>query len=309
MQKNSKIFVTGATGMVGSAIVRSLRLRGFDNLITDRIDLRDQTDVNDFFWENKPEYVFLVAGKVGGIKANNEKKAEFIYDNLMIAANVIDAARNNNVIKLLYAASSCAYPRNSPQPILEEYLLTGELEKTNEPYAIAKIAGIKLCQSYNAQYGCNFISTMPTNSYGDGDNYDLNNSHVIPALIRKIIEAKESGTPTVEIWGTGNALREFLYVDDMADAMIYLMNCYNSPEVINIGTGDEITIRAVAEMIAKIVGYEGQLSFNGALDGTPRKLLSTSKLSNLDWVGWFAETTLEDGLKKTIANLDRAKWK
>ena len=305
MNKDASIFVTGATGMVGSAIVRRLQKDGYQNILTDRIDLRNQSAVNQYFEKKNPGYVFLVAGKVGGIKANNLYKAEFIYDNLMIAANVIDAARKYNSIKLLYAASSCIFPKESPQPIREEYLLSGKLEPTNKPYAVSKIAGIELCQSYNAQYGCNFISVMPTNSYGEGDKYDLHDSHVIPALLRKVLTAKENNHPTVEIWGSGLAKREFLYVDDMADAMVFLMNNYNSPEIINIGTGEEYTIKQLAELIKYIVKYDGDFVYTGELDGTPRKLLDSLKLYNM---GWRPKTSLDEGLRKTISSIDKSKW-
>lgn len=300
MELTDTIFVAGASGMVGSAIVRKLVLNGYSNLLTDRIDLRNQGSVNQYFDQYNPKYIFLVAGKVGGIKANNEKKAEFIYDNVMIASNVIEAAHKNGVTKLLYSASSCVFPKNCPQPMKEDYLLSGELEKTNEPYAVAKIAGIKLCQSYNHQYGSNFISCMPTNSYGEGDNYDLYNSHVVPALIRKIITAKNNGEKNVEIWGTGNARREFLYVDDMAEAMLFLMKNYDLPEIINIGTGEEFTIRQLANNIAYIVKYQGDFLFNGQLDGTFRKLLCSEKINKL---GWKAKIELDEGLRKTISTL------
>jgi len=305
MNKNSKIYVAGASGMVGSAIVKKLLNDGFTNVITERIELTIQAEVNLFFEKEKPEYVFLVAGKVGGVKANNTKRAEFIYDNLTIASNVINASYKNKVTKLLYAASSCIYPKSCQQPIREEYLLTGLLEETNEPYAIAKIAGIKLCQSYNYQYGCNFISVMPTNSYGNGDKYDLEDSHVLPALLRKIITAKENNLPTVEVWGTGNAKREFIYVDDMADAMVFLMLTYNSPEIINIGTGEEITIKGLAELIKYVTKYEGDFVYSGKLDGTERKLLDSLKLYNL---GWRSKISLDEGIRKTIKTLNKIKW-
>lgn len=305
MNKDSKVYISGATGMVGSALVRKLQSEGYTNVLTNRVDLTNQSMVNTFFEIHQPEYVFHAAGRVGGIKANNTRKAEFIYDNVMMAANVIEAAHKSNVTKLLYAASSCVYPKNAVQPMKEDCLLTGELEKTNEPYAVAKIAGIKLCQSYHNQYGCNFISCMPTNSYGEGDNYDLENSHVVPALIRKIITAKENNEPSVEIWGTGNARREFLFVDDMADAMIFLMQNYNSPEIINIGTGEEFTIRQLANNIAYIVKYEGVFKFNGELDGTIRKLLDSEKIKKL---GWSAKIELDEGLRRTINNLKKDQW-
>lgn len=305
MNKNSKIWVAGATGLIGSALVRQLKKEGYVNVLTDRVELINQKEVNEFFENFRPEYVFLVAGKVGGIKANNEQKAEFIYNNLMIASNVIDAAYRNNVAKLLYTGSSCIFPKECSQPMMERSIMTGKLEKTNEPYAIAKIAGIKLCQSYNFQYGCNFISVMPTNSYGIGDNYDLDNSHVLPALIRKILTAKENNLPEVEIWGTGNAMREFIYNEDMADAMIFLMNNYDSPDIVNIGTGEEITIRSLAELIKYITKYEGSFVFNGQLDGTLRKVLDTTKLFRL---GWSSKISLDEGIRKTIDNIDKSKW-
>lgn len=303
--KNSKIFIAGASGMVGQALLRKLKADNYTNIITERINLTDQHKVKEFFGINKPEYVFLVAGKVGGIKANNTQRAEFIYDNLMIASNVIDAAYKHGVTKLLFTGSSCIFPRNASQPIREDCLLTGELEPTNEPYAIAKIAGIKLCESYNAQYGCNFISAMPTNSYGPHDKYDLNNSHVLPSLLRKIITAKEKGENTVEIWGTGKAKREFLFVDDMADALFFLMKNYNSPNIINIGTGEEITISQLCDLIKYIVGYSGNFAFNGDLDGMPRKLLDSLKLYKL---GWKPKTSLEQGIRKTIDSIDKESW-
>lgn len=305
MKKDSSIFVTGASGMVGSAVVRKLIELGYCNVITNRIDLVNQNEVDDFFDKVKPEYVFHCAGKVGGIKANNTHRAHFIYDNVMMAANVITAAHNAGVKKLLYTGSSCIYPKNCPQPIMEEYLLTGELEHTNEPYAVAKIAGIKICQAFNAQYGDNFISVMPTNAYGVGDNYDLSNCHVLPALLRKVIAAKKHNLPTVEVWGTGKALREFMYVDDMADAMVFLMLNYDSPEIINIGTGDEFTILRLVEMIKYFVKYEGGFVFNGELDGTPRKLLNSQKLYNL---GWKPKVAIDTGILRTIQSLDTASW-
>lgn len=303
MNKNSKIYVSGHNGLVGSAIVRRLEADGYKNLLlksSGELDLRNQLSVNIFFQEYRPEFCFLVAGVVGGVKANNTRRAEFIYDNLMIEANVIHAAYRHGVKKLLFTGSSCLYPRYSPQPILEEYLLTGELEPTNEPYAIAKIAGIKMCQAYHAQYGCNFISAMPTNSYGLNDKYDLDNSHVLPALLKKIIIAKEKMLPTVELWGTGTPRREFIYSDDMAEALIFLMNNYDSPEIINIGTGNDITIRELAEIIKYAVGWQGQFIFNGELDGTMRKRLDVSKINLL---GWAATTNITDGIIKTANDI------
>lgn len=298
MIKTSKIYVAGANGMVGSAIVRKLRATGFNNLITPgskELDLRDQAAVNAFFEKEKPELVFLAAAKVGGIQANNVYRAEFLYDNLMIEANVIHAAYQNGVEKLLFLGSSCIYPKLAPQPLREEYLLTGLLEPTNEPYAIAKIAGIKLCEAYRDQYGCNFISAMPTNLYGPGDNYDLEKSHVIPALIRKIHTAKQNNAPIVEIWGSGNPLREFLHVDDLADACFYLMHNYDERQFVNVGTGEDISIRHLAELIGKIIGYTGEFVFNSDRpDGTPRKLMDISILKDRDWT---ASISLEEGLR------------
>jgi len=298
MIKTSKIYVAGANGMVGSAIVRKLRATGFNNLITPgskELDLRDQAAVNAFFEQEQPELVFLAAAKVGGIVANNTYRAEFLYDNLMITANVIEAAHRHGVAKLLFLGSSCIYPKLAPQPLKEEYLLTGLLEETNEPYAIAKIAGIKLCEAYRDQYGCNFISAMPTNLYGPGDNYDLEKSHVIPALIRKIHTAKQNNAPIVEIWGSGNPLREFLHVDDLADACFYLMHNYDERQFVNVGTGEDISIRHLAELIGKIIGYTGEFVFNSDRpDGTPRKLMDISILKDRDWT---ASISLEEGLR------------
>jgi len=306
MNKNDTIYIAGASGLVGSALVRRLTHHGYNHIITDRVDLTKQNLVSSFFLVHEPKYVFVVAGTVGGIKANNTRKAEFIYNNLMIACNVINAAHRNRVTKLIYTGSSCIYPKDCPQPMKEEYLLSGELEKTNEPYAISKIAGIKLCQSYNFQYGSAFIPAMPTNSYGINDNYDLENSHVLPALIRKIITAKQNNSPAVEIWGTGNAKREFIYSEDMADAMIFLMNNYDSSEIINIGTGEEVTIRELAEIIKNVVGYEGEFIYTGDLEGTPRKLVDCSKINEM---GWIPKISLFEGIKRTIFNLDKTKWK
>jgi len=298
MIKTSKIYVAGANGMVGSAIVRKLQSAGFNNLITPssrELDLRNQLAVNSFFEQEQPELVFLAAAKVGGIVANNTYRAEFLYDNLMITANVIEAAHRHGVAKLLFLGSSCIYPKLAPQPLKEEYLLTGLLEETNEPYAIAKIAGIKLCEAYRDQYGCNFISAMPTNLYGPGDNYDLEKSHVIPALIRKIHTAKQNNAPIVEIWGSGNPLREFLHVDDLADACFYLMHNYDERQFVNVGTGEDISIRHLAELIGKIIGYTGEFVFNSDRpDGTPRKLMDISILKDRDWT---ASISLEEGLR------------
>jgi GDP-L-fucose synthase len=300
MEKGSKIYVAGHRGMVGSAIIRKLKKEGFTNIIvrtSAELDLRNQEAVNRFFEQEKPEYVFLAAARVGGIMANNTYRADFLYDNLMIEANVIHAAYLNKVKKLLFLGSSCIYPKMAPMPLKEDYLLTGALEYTNEPYAVAKIAGIKLCEAYRDQYGCNFISAMPTNLYGPGDNYHLQNSHVLPALIRKFHEAKESKAPFVEIWGTGSPFREFMYADDVADACVFLMQYYNEKMFVNVGTGKEVTIRNLALMIKEVVGYEGEIKFDSSKpDGTPRKLMDCSRLHAL---GWKHVTTLEEGLKKT----------
>jgi GDP-L-fucose synthase len=301
MNKTSKIYIAGHSGLVGSAIVRRLQSDGFSNLITytgKDLDLQRQAAVESFYKENKPEYVFLAAAKVGGILANNTYPADFIYNNLMIQANVIHAAYQAGVEKLLFLGSSCIYPRNCPQPMKEEYLLTGELETTNEPYAVAKIAGIKMCQSYNRQYGTNYISVMPTNLYGPGDNYDLQNSHVLPALISKFHSAQIENRPFVEIWGTGSPKREFLYVDDLADACLFLMQNYNDNEIINIGAGEDISIKNLSLLIKDISGYKGEMRFDGSKpDGTPRKLLDVTKLSDM---GWKARTSLKEGIRKTF---------
>ncbi len=286
--------------MVGSAIIRRLEQLGYKNIIHPRIDLRCQHDVNCLFDHHRPDYVFLVAAKVGGIKANMTYPAEFIYDNLAIQNNVIHASYRTGVQKLLFTGSSCIYPRNSPQPIKEDYLLTGELEPTNEPYAIAKIAGVKMCQAYSKQYGCNFISAMPTNSYGPNDNYDPNNSHVLPALINKIRIAKYHNNKYVELWGTGQVRREFIHVDDMADAIIFLMNKYNGQQTINVGTGTDVSILELAETIADIVDWHGEFKFTGDMDGMPLKRLDVSRLSML---GWQAKISLKEGIKNTINQL------
>jgi len=300
MELNAKIFVAGHNGMVGSAIVRKLKEIGYTNIITfdrSKLNLLNQLDVQSFFNINCPEYVFVCAAKVGGIKANNEMKGDFIYENIMIQSNIIKASHDNGVKKLLFLGSSCIYPKFSQQPIKEEYLLTGLLEPTNDAYAIAKIAGIKMCQSFNQQYGTNFISVMPTNLYGPNDNYDLNNSHVLPAMIRKFHEAKLEGKDKVEIWGTGKPMREFLYVDDLADACYHLMMNYNGSEVVNIGTGLDITIKDLALTIKEVVGFRGDIYFNTDMpDGTPRKLLDVSRLKDL---GWEYKTTLREGIEKT----------
>lgn len=287
MEKNARIYVAGHRGMVGSAIVRKLEHEGHTNLLlktSAELDLRNQQAVDSFFEDNRPEYVFLAAAKVGGIHANNVYRAEFLYDNLMIEANIIHAAYKNGVKKLLFLGSSCIYPKLAPQPLQEESLLTGALEPTNEPYAIAKIAGIKLCESYRDQYGCNFISAMPTNLYGPNDNYDLNNSHVLPALIRKFHTAKVNGESEVEVWGTGSPLREFLHVDDLAEGCYHLMLNYNEKMFVNIGTGEDLTIKALAELVRDIVGFSGQIRWNTEKpDGTPRKLMDVSRIHRFGW--------------------------
>lgn len=297
MNKESRIFVAGHRGMVGSAIVRKLEKEGYKNLILRRsseLDLRDQFAVENFFDQEKPEYVFLAAAKVGGIHANNVYKAEFIYDNLMIQNNVIHNSWRLGVIKLLFLGSSCIYPKFAEQPLKEESLLTGLLEPTNEPYAIAKIAGIKMCESYRFQYNCNFISAMPTNLYGPNDNYDLHNSHVLPALIRKFHTAKVKGESFVEIWGTGTPKREFLHVDDLADACFFLMQNYNEKEFVNVGIGEDVTIKELATLVKEVVGFEGELRFNTEKpDGTPRKLMDVSRLNSL---GWKAKIGLNEGI-------------
>ncbi len=298
MNKAAKIYVAGHRGMVGSAIFRSLHQSGYTNLIgktSSELDLRDRAAVASFFEEESPEYVFLAAAKVGGISANDTYRADFIHDNLAIELNVIDASHKAGVKKLLFLGSSCIYPKMAPQPLKEEYLLTGLLEPTNEPYAIAKIAGIKMCEAYRDQHGCNFISAMPTNLYGPNDNYDLKNSHVLPALMRKFHEAKESGSSTVEIWGSGTPKREFLHVDDMAEACIFLMENYDGKEFVNVGIGEDISIADLAHLIAEIVGFEGSLEFDRSKqDGTPRKLMDVSKINEL---GWTAQIPLEEGIR------------
>ncbi|HET9503942.1 MAG TPA: GDP-L-fucose synthase [Hymenobacter sp.] len=302
MPKEAKIYVAGHRGMVGSALVRRLTQEGFTNLVTrtsSELDLRSQQAVSEFFAQEKPEYVILAAAKVGGIQANNIYRAEFLYDNLMIESNVIHQAYLNGVTKLLFLGSSCIYPKFAPQPLQEDALLTGELESTNEPYAIAKIAGIKLCDAYRSQYGCNYISAMPTNLYGPHDNYDLKNSHVLPALLRKFHEAKEAGAPEVEVWGTGTPRREFLHVDDLADACYWLLENYNEPGLVNIGTGTDLSIRELAELVQRTVGYEGSIRFNSDYpDGTPRKLMDVSKLASH---GWKATIGLEEGVQAVYA--------
>lgn len=298
MTHNSKIYIAGHRGMVGSAIFRALKKRGFENIITrtsSELDLRNQQAVADFFEEEKPDYVYLAAAKVGGIVANNTYRADFIYENLMIESNIIHHSYLNGVKKLMFLGSSCIYPKLAPQPLKEEYLLTGLLEETNEPYAIAKIAGIKLCEAYRDQYGCNFISAMPTNLYGYGDNYNLNNSHVLPALIRKFHEAKQSNQPYVTAWGTGSPKREFLFADDLAEACLYLMDNYNGRELVNIGTGEDLSIKELTELVARVTGYEGEIKWDTSKpDGTPRKLMDVSKLHN---EGWRHTVELPEGIR------------
>ncbi len=298
MHKQDKIYIAGHRGMVGSAIHRRLQAAGFTNFAladSRALDLRNQLEVKEFFRKEKPVYVFLAAAKVGGILANNTYRAEFLYDNLMIQANVIDAAYRHGVQKLMFLGSSCIYPKMAPQPLQEDALLTGLLEPTNEPYAIAKIAGIKLCDAYRAQYGCNFVSVMPTNLYGPNDNYHPQNSHVLPALLRKFHEAKIAGEPFVTLWGTGTPLREFLHVDDLADACVYLMERYDEPGFVNIGTGEDLPILELAQMVQQIVGYTGEIKHDlSKPDGTPRKLMDVSKLHGL---GWKARIGLESGIR------------
>jgi GDP-L-fucose synthase len=301
MEKSAKIYIAGHRGMVGSAIERKLRSEGYQNIIartSSELDLRNQQAVNAFFDLEKPDYVILAAAKVGGIYANNTYRAEFIYDNLMMEANIIHAAYLNKVKKLLFLGSSCIYPKMAPQPLKEEYLLSGYLEATNQPYAIAKIAGIEMCDSYRAQYGCNFISAMPTNLYGTNDNYHPENSHVLPALIRRIIVAKKNNEPFVNIWGTGTPRREFMHVDDLADACYFLLQNYNQAGLVNIGWGEDVTIKELAESIAAEVGYTGSLEFDTTKpDGTPLKLMDTNKINNL---GWKASIKLKEGIIRTI---------
>ncbi|MBK7311100.1 MAG: GDP-L-fucose synthase [Sphingobacteriaceae bacterium] len=308
MDINSKIYIAGHRGMVGSAIHRNLQKKGFKNFIfktSQELDLRDQKKVAQFFVQEKPELVFLAAAKVGGIQANNTYRAEFLYDNLMIQNNVIHQAYLNKVKKLLFLGSSCIYPKMAPQPLKEEYLLSGYLEDTNEPYAIAKITGIKMCESYRRQYGCDFISVMPTNLYGPNDNYNLNNSHVLPALIRKFHEAKESNAPSVEMWGTGSPLREFLHADDMADACVFLMQNYNGQKHVNIGVGVDLSIKDLALMIKKIVGYTGEIKHDlSKPDGTPRKLMDVSFLHSL---GWKHKIELEQGISEVYKDFKEKK--
>lgn len=300
MNAESKIYIAGHRGLVGSAITRNLQTNGYKNLVnrtSAELDLRQRNQVDHFFQREKPEFVFLAAAKVGGIVANSTYPADFIRDNLLIQTNVIDAAYQHGVKKLLFLASTCIYPKFSAQPMKEEYLLTGKLEETNEAYAIAKIAGVKMCEAYNKQYGTNYISVMPTNLYGINDNFDLENSHVLPALIRKFHEGKINSAPAVEVWGTGHPKREFLYCDDLADAVVHLMNTYDGNELINIGVGKDITIKQLAEQVKQTVGYKGTIVFNTSKpDGTPRKLVDTTKITEL---GWEAKTSLQEGLKLT----------
>jgi GDP-L-fucose synthase len=300
MELNSKIYIAGHNGMVGSAICRTLKTQGFSNIVvrsSKELDLTRQERVEEFFSIEQPEYVFLAAAKVGGIQANNTFRADFIYQNLMIESNVIHAAYKNKVSKLLFLGSTCIYPKMAPQPLKEEYLLSGFLESSNEPYAIAKIAGIKMCEAYRSQYGVDFISAMPTNLYGPNDNYDLNNSHVLPALIRKFHEAKVAQQEEVVVWGTGTPMREFLHVDDLADACVFLMKEYSSADFVNVGTGMDVSIRDLALLIKKIVGFQGGLSFDTTkLDGTPKKLTDVSRLNDL---GWSYKVDLEAGIKRT----------
>ena len=308
MEKSSKIYIAGHKGMVGSAILRRLQKEGCTNIITrssQELDLTNQAAVKQFFSTEKPEYVFLAAARVGGIYANNTYRADFIYKNLMIQNNVIHHSFENKVTKLLFLGSSCIYPKMAPQPLKEEYLLTGLLEPTNEPYAIAKIAGIKMCDAYRAQYGCNFISAMPTNLFGPNDNYDLKNSHVLPALLRKFHEAKKENKPFVEVWGSGTPKREFLHTDDVADACLFLMNGYDKEGLVNIGMGDDISIKDLALLIKKIVGYSGELKLDSSKpDGTPRKLMDVSKIHSL---GWKHKISLETGIKTVYEEVKEKK--
>ena len=310
MNKQDKIYIAGHRGMVGSAILRNLEAAGYTNFVlrtSSELDLRNQQAVADFFAAEKPDYVFLAAAKVGGIIANNTYRADFIYENMMIQSNVIHQAYVHQVKKLLFLGSSCIYPKMAPQPLKEEYLLTGLLEPTNEPYAIAKIAGIKMCDAYRSQYGCNFISVMPTNLYGPNDNYDLNNSHVLPALLRKFITAKNSGAPSVNMWGTGSPKREFLHADDLAAACVYLMQTYDAEGLVNIGVGEDISILELAQLVQKIVGYEGTIQTDPSKpDGTPRKLMDVSKLAAL---GWKAQISLEEGIQRVYEEIKDKDWR
>ena len=309
MKKHQKIYVAGHRGMVGSALVRKLRAEGFENIVTRtsrELDLRRQTEVERFFQQEQPDFVFLAAAKVGGILANNTYRGEFLFDNLMIQNNVIETARQGGVEKLMFLGSSCIYPKMAPQPLREDYLLTGELEPTNEPYAIAKIAGIKLCDAYRAQYGCNFISVMPTNLYGPNDNYDLQKSHVLPALIRKFHTAKKENRDSVLMWGTGSPKREFLHVDDLAEACFYLMQTYDEPGLVNIGTGTDVSILELAQTVRDIVGYRGRIEHDLTKpDGTPRKLMDIGKLKN---AGWTASIGLREGIERVYKGLRQEDW-
>jgi GDP-L-fucose synthase len=308
MEKSAKIFVAGHRGMVGSAIVRKLQAEGYSNLLlrtSKELDLRNQAAVENFFASEKPQYVFLAAAKVGGIMANNTYRADFLYENLMIESNVIHQSYVHKVKKLLFLGSSCIYPKLAPQPLKEEHLLSGYLEETNEPYAIAKIAGIKLCESYRRQYGCNFISAMPTNLYGPNDNYDLEKSHVIPALIRKFHEANVNNSASVEVWGSGKPLREFMHVDDLADACLFLMDKYSQEGFVNIGSGEEISIGDLAQLIKRIVDFKGKIIFDSSKpDGTPRKLMDVTKLSQL---GWRSKIALAEGLISVFNDVSKSK--
>ena len=309
MKVSEKIYIAGHRGMVGSAILRKLKKEGFTNFVyttSQELDLKNQAAVNAFFEREKPDHVFLAAAKVGGILANNTYRAEFIYDNIMIQSNVINAAHKSGVTKLMFMGSSCIYPKFAPQPLQEDYLLTGLLEPTNEPYAIAKISGIKMCDAYRSQYGCDFISVMPTNLYGPNDNYDLKKSHVLPALIRKFHEAKKENKPEVMMWGTGSPKREFLHVDDLEDACFYLMQNYSEEGLVNIGTGEDIAIIELARLVKKIVGYEGKIANDLTKpDGTPRKLMNVSKLAN---AGWTATIGLEEGIRSVYDSLKDKEW-
>jgi len=310
MNKTDKIYIAGHRGMVGSAILRKLNAEGYNNIVSrtsSELDLRNQQAVFSFFEEEKPDYVFLAAAKVGGIMANNTYRAEFIYDNMQIQNNIIHASYKNDVKKLMFLGSSCIYPKMAPQPLKEEYLLTGLLEPTNEPYAVAKIAGIKMCDAYRDQYGCNFVSVMPTNLYGPNDNYDLQSSHVLPALLRKFHTAKEDNAPQVTVWGSGKPMREFLHADDMADACYYLMQNYNEAGLVNIGVGEDISIGDLAILIGKIVGYEGEIIFDSSKpDGTFRKLMDVSKLHSF---GWKASIGLEEGIRSTYEMVKNTAFK
>lgn len=309
MEKSSKIYIAGHRGMVGSSILRALQAKGYSNFLlksSAELDLRNQQAVANFFTVEKPDFIFLAAAKVGGIVANNTYRGDFIYENMMIQSNVIHQAYLNGVKKLMFLGSSCIYPKLAPQPLKEEYLLTGLLEDTNEPYAIAKIAGIKMCDAYRAQYGCNFISVMPTNLYGPNDNYDLSNSHVLPALLRKFITAKRNGESSVTIWGTGTPRREFLHADDLASACLYLMENYDESGLVNIGVGEDIAIIDLARLVKKIVGFEGEiLTDTTKPDGTPRKLMDVSKLADL---GWRSSITLEEGIGKVYNEVKGYNW-